>query len=105
METAVIVAIIGAIEAVGVAVIGGMLSRSDKAREDSDQAHIAREQQRMERDTCLYDLMFATAEGTEVLLHSAHGEKMNGNVDEALESIKKAKAECNRVFNRQAAML
>ena len=91
MDSTVVVAIIGLIEAVGVALIGGMLSRGEEAR--------------VERDAALYDLVFASASGTEVLLHQAHGDGVNGSVDEALASIKAAKAECNRVFNHQVAKL
>lgn len=94
MDSGIIIAIIGAIEAVGVAIIGALITRSNK-----------REVAREERDTNLYDLIFATASGTEVLLHQAHGEQVDGNVDDALDQIKRAKAECNRVFNRQAAKI
>lgn len=94
MDTAIVIAIIGAIQAVGVAVIGALVARSSK-----------REDEREERDACLYDLIFASASGTEVLLHQAHGEQVNGNVDDALDQIKRAKAKCNHVFNRQAAKI
>ena len=105
MDTGIIIAVIGAIEAIGVAVIGALVARSSKRAENAEKARGEREQAREERDTCLYDLVFASASGTEVLLHQAHGEQVNGNVDNALEQIKCAKAECNHVFNRQAAKL
>lgn len=98
MTPEIMVALIGAVEAIGVAIIGGLIARNQKR---SDEQQTAREQ----RDACLYDLVFAVASGTEVLLHNAHGEKVNGNVDEALASIHDAKGECNRVFNRQVAKL
>lgn len=105
MDSTVVVAIIGLIEAVGVALIGGMLSRSNRRAAERAVKVDEREAARVERDAALYDLVFASASGTEVLLHQAHGEQVNGNVDEALESIKNAKAECNHVFNRQTALL
>lgn len=105
MDSTVVVAIIGLIEAVGVALIGGMLSRANKRSDDYRRKVDERERARVERDAALYDLVFASASGTEVLLHQAHGEQVNGNVDEALASIKAAKAECNRVFNHQVAEL
>lgn len=105
MEPTITVAIIGCIEALGVAIIGGLLARANRRSEDHHREASEREAKRVERDACLYDLVFATASGTEVLLHQAHGEKLNGNVDEALDEIKCAKAECNHVFNRQAAKL
>lgn len=94
MDTGIIIAVIGAIQAVGVAVVGALVARSSK-----------REDEREERDACLYDLIFATASGTEVLLRKAHGEQVNGNVDDVLGQIKLAKAECNHVFNKQAAKI
>lgn len=105
MEPTITVAIIGMIEALGVAIIGGLLARSSKRSEDYQKQAAEREAKRVERDACLYDLVFATASGTEVLLHQAHGEHVNGNVDETLAEIHAAKAECNKVFNRQAARL
>lgn len=98
MTPEIMVALIGAVEAVGVAIIGGLINRN---RREAEEQQTAREQ----RDACLYDLVFSLASGTEVLLHQAHGERMNGNVDEALESIHKAKTECNKLFNRQVAKL
>lgn len=105
MEPTITVAIIGMIEALGVAIIGGLLARANKRSEDYQKQAAEREHAREERDARLYDLIFAVSSGTEVLLHNAHGEKVNGNVDEALAEIRKAKAECNHVFNKQAAKL
>lgn len=105
MDSGIIIAIIGAIEAVGVAIIGALVARSNKRTADAEKARSEREAAREERDACLYDLVFATASGTEVLLHQAHGEQLNGNVDEALGQLQRAKSECNHVFNKQAAKL
>lgn len=98
MPVEVLIAIIGAIQAIGVAIIGALINRNSKEREK-------REAAREQRDACNYDLLFAVADGTEVLLQQAHGEQMNGNVDEALKSIRKAKAECNHLYNEQVAKL
>ena len=98
MPIEVLVAIIGAIQAIGVAIIGGLISLKTKARDK-------REEAREQRDACNYDLLFAVADGTEVLLQQAHGEQMNGNVDQALSSIRKAKSECNHLYNSQVAKL
>ena len=98
MPVEILVAIIGAIQAVGVAIISAIITRTSKERDKRDEA-------REKRDACNYDLLFAVADGTEVLLQQAHGEQMNGNVDEALSSIRKAKAECNHLYNSQIAKL
>lgn len=116
MPVEVIVAIVGAIEAIGVAIIGAIVAaqnrRSEQYRQKREAEEAAereereeRERLRLERDTCLYELVFATARGSEVLLHQAHGDRLNGNVDEALSSLREAMADCNRTFNRQAAKL
>lgn len=105
MDTGIVIAIIGAIEALGVAIIGALVARSSKRSAEAEQARVEREKAREERDSAMYDLIFATASGTKVLLHQAHGERVNGNVDEALSEIRTAKAECNHIFNRQAARL
>lgn len=98
MPVEVLIAIIGLIQAIGVTIIGGLITYSQKKRERRDEA-------REKRDACNYDLLFAVADGTEVLLQQAHGDKMNGNVDDALSSIRKAKAECNHLYNSQIAKL
>lgn len=98
MEPSIIVAIIGGIEAVIVAIIGGIITKSRK----DDEEH---QKQREERDAALYALVVANASGTEVLLHQAHGEKLNGNVEDALNDIKNAKSEFNQIVNQQAAKL
>ena len=98
MPVEVLVAVIGLIQAVGVAIISGIITRTSKQRDKRDEA-------REKRDACNYDLLFAVADGTEVLLQQAHGEQMNGNVDEALKSIRSAKAECNHLYNSQIAKL
>ena len=105
MPVEVLVAIIGAIQAIGVAIIGALINRNSKEREQREAAREQREAAREQRDACNYDLLFAVADGTEVLLQQAHGEQVNGNVDEALRSIRKAKSECNHLYNKQVAKL
>lgn len=114
MPVEIAVALIGLIEALGVAVIGGIVQHQKKgaeayrAKREKEEAARAEEQQaaedrRTEFITCMYDLAFATTLGTEVLLHQAHGDKVNGNVDKALESIGKAKGACNHLLNENMA--
>ena len=103
MDASIIVAIVGGIEAIGVALIGALVAHANHKADNHAKNAEASERKRVERDACLYDLVFATASACEVLLHQAHGERVNGNVDEALDEIRTAKSECNRIFNRQAA--
>lgn len=116
MPVEVAVALIGLIEAIGVAVIGAIVQRSKKnaeayrAKREKEEAEMAaesreREEIRTEFLACMYDLTFATATGCEVLLHQAHGDRINGNVDAALKSIGRAKSKCNHLQNRNAAGL
>ena len=105
MDATIVVAIIGAIEGIGVALIAGMFSRFNKRNDAYRAKREKQEEKREERDAHVYDLMFATANGTEVLLEAAHGDKLNGNVETALASIRNAKGNCNHVFNRNAAKI
>ena len=98
MEPTVMVAVLGLIEGIGVAIIGGLLSRSSRKRAAEDEA-------RRKRDEAIIDLALANAEGTEVLLHQAHGDHLNGNVEHALASIGKAKSAYNHLCNAQMAQL
>lgn len=98
MPVEVVVAIIGAIEAIGVAIIGGIIT-SNRRKDEADRE--ARER----RDAANYDLLFAVADGVEVLLEQAHGDKMNGNVEKALQSVRAAKSNCNHVYNEQVAKI
>lgn len=63
------------------------------------------ERRREERDEAMYTLLFADATGTEVLLHKAHGDDVNGNVDAALSDIRQAKADLNAIRNEAMARL
>lgn len=102
-------AIIAALQALGVAVIGGLFAYYTKRAETqakrlSDEQR-ARDQMREDLQACMYDLVFANTDALEVLLHQAHGDHVNGNVDDALASIKNAKSECNRLVNRTVTKL
>ena len=105
MDATIVVAIIGAIEGIGVAIIAGMFARFNKRNEEYRAKREERDKKREERDANMYDLLFATANGTEVLLEAAHGDKLNGNVEKALTSIRNAKSNCNHIANQQMARL
>ena len=98
MDVLVIVAIVGAFEAIGVAVINGIMNRNRKADEE-------RETVRKERDKTTYDLLFAMADGLEVLLKQAHGDKLNGDVEDAMNSVHDAKSHLNSICNGELARL
>lgn len=105
MPVEIVVAIIGAIEAIGVAIIGGIIT-SNRKKDEADRAERAeKDRAREERDAANYDLLFSVADGVEVLLEQAHGDRMNGNVEKALESVRGAKSKCNHLYNREIAKL
>lgn len=123
-DPSIIVAQLGFIEAIGCAVIGGIFSfvlaliegkrgRERKAdleyREEREKVEAdykaereRKDNERMEYEAAKLDLLFATANGCDVLLQAAHGDQINGNVDTARTSIAKAKSECNHIVNKQA---
>lgn len=116
MDPTVTVAILALIEGVGVAIIGGFFAKSKsdadayrskrEAQEAEERQVLAeRNKRREERDAAILALNFACAEGTEVLLEYAHGEKMNGNVDDALRSISAARKRLNDFINKEAVKL
>lgn len=83
-------------------------SATKKERKDNEEYRKTREEaekMREERDAALYALVFANSTGTEVLLHAAHGDHMNGNVDSALLDIHEAKANLNNICNAQMARI
>jgi len=113
VDTTVIVAIIGAIEGLGIALIGLLVSsinrkneqyRSKREEREAKEraAQKEKEQLREEFEAAKLDLTFATANAVDVLLVAAHGDEINGNVESARDSITKAKSECNHILNRQA---
>lgn len=104
--------VIAAINTVGIIVVAALqLAQNQSAkkdREDNEKYRKTREEAekvREKRDAALYALVFADSTGTEVLLHQAHGEKMNGNVDAALRDIHDAKANLNNICNTQMARI
>ena len=114
MDPTIVVAIISAIEGFGIAVIGLIVSSINKKNEQYRKARDAREAERQakrdeekelleEYELAKLELIFATANGTDVLLKAAHGDHLNGNVQEAMDSISRAKSECNHVVNKRAA--
>ena len=105
MPVEVIVAIIGAIEAIGVAIIGGIITANRRKDESDREERAKKEEAREIRDSANYDLLFAVADGVEVLLEQARGDKLNGNVDKALKSVELAKSQCNHFYNKQMAKL
>lgn len=98
-------AIISAVEALGVAIIGGIITINRRKDEAGRAMQAEKDKARERRDACNYNLLFSVADGVEVLLEQAHGDEMNGNVDVALASVRHAKSECNRLYNEQVAKL
>jgi len=116
LETAIIVALISAVQAIGVAIITALISRNKRENEvyrakREEQERMVKEHakdlriQRENRDMAMMNLLFADSEGTEVLLKKAHGGNVNGDVEEAQEAIAKARRELNQVVNQAAIKL
>lgn len=114
MDAGVIIAIVTCIEGVTVAIIGGLFGyftkKAEKKAEQNRTEDLAYREERKEHDkdviafnAQLLDLTFASANGVEVLLQAAHGDKLNGNVDKALQSLQRAKDECNHSVNERIA--
>ena len=114
MDASVIVAIVSAVEGIGIAVIGLIVSSINKKNEEYRAKREQREEREREQrkhqaamlkeyETAKLDLLFATANATDVLLQAAHGDHINGNVEKARESISKAKSECNHIVNRNSS--
>ena len=100
---AIIVAIIGAIESIGIAIIGAMVTRANK-READYRERRERERKLAARVTkASYELQFATADALDVVLRKLHGDKINGECEEARCSLKAAKTELNDICNEQLA--
>lgn len=97
----IIVELITASALIVVALIQARQGRAAKDEAEKSEAfrqsQAEEEQRREERDAALYALVFANASGTEVLLHKAHGDEINGNVDAALKDIRSAKADLNEI--------
>lgn len=102
---ATIIAVIGLIQAVSVAIIGGLISRSNNERKARDDRADEREEKREKRDLAIYELLFANTDGTMVLLHQAHGDHLNGNVEKAMKSIDEAKKKFNDICNEEVVKL
>ena len=116
IDNSVVIAQLGLIEVIGCAVITGIfgvvMKWQEKRRNNEREEDLAyrkrreeREQTRQERDAALYSVVLSTARGTEVLLHQAHGDHLNGDVEHSLESIDHAISEFNKVSNEQMAKL
>ena len=88
MEPAIIVAIIALIQGIAVAVINKQMNKVKDDNEAYRKKREKRDLERQERDEAIYNLVLANASGTEVLLHQAHGEQLNGNVEEALSLLR-----------------
>lgn len=99
METAVIVAILGVIEGIGCSVIGLIVKRNNADSEEYRAKREADEKKAKEVTKASIDLQFSMADCLDVLLRKAHGDNLNGEVEEARQSLKKAKGELNSHAN------
>lgn len=105
MDASVVIAIIGCIEGIGVALIAGMLARSNRRADEYRARREARDQEARKATKASYDLLFALSDAVDVLLRRAHGDNLNGEVDEARCELSEAKDELNDICNEQIARL
>lgn len=105
MDAGIIVAVIGAIEAIGVALIGAMVARSNKRNDSYRQRREERERSALEATEASYNLLFALADGLDVLLRKAHGDNLNGEVEEAMKELNGAKSDLDHKRTEQLAKL
>ena len=114
MDPAIIIAIITAFQVITVAVIGGIFNYITKKAEkkvevqrQNDLAYRAEREKKdqllEERDEAVYNLLLSVANGTEVILHKVHGDKLNGEVEDAIKSISRDKSEYNKIANKNMA--
>ena len=105
MDVTVIVAIIGAIEGIGVAVIGALIAKGNKRTDEYRKERERREDAARKINEASLNLQFAQADALDVLLRKAHGDNLNGEVQEARDSMHRAVGELNKVCNAETARL
>lgn len=102
-------AIIAAFASIVVAIITTRNNKRADERERRDEEYRKKqdqlEKERAERDLAVYNLLFADTNATDVLLRIALGEKVNGNVEEAIDRIKNAKDHFNDMANKHLIKL
>lgn len=106
MAAEIVVAIItSTVAALGSIVCALIANRNGKRAEDA--ANIAAEYRRDREalDVAKWKVLKATMEGVTVLLHQAKGEKLNGNVEDALDNMREAEASLDDVQTRLLAKM
>ena len=94
LAIAIITSSLAAISAITSAWLSNRAAKSqEKAEKDAKEYRTKRER----LDKAKWKVLIATMGGVSLLLHQAHGEELNGNVEAALDEIDKAKYELNEV--------
>lgn len=116
VDTSIIIAQLSLVEVLGSTLIAGIFGiiqhRQEKKREAERKADLEyrnkrekQEETRQNRDAKLYGVVLSTARGTQVLLHQAHGDHLNGDVEHSLKSIEDSISEFNKLSNDQMSKL
>lgn len=93
METELIIAIITSSLAAITSIATALIAKGN--RKDASDYRTKREK----LDRAKWKVLNATMEGVSLLLHQAHGDKLNGNVDAALDRIKDAEADLDDLMS------
>lgn len=106
METELLIAIVTSSTAAASGIACAWISsrngkKAEKAAKDAQEYRRDRE----ELDVAKWKVLKATMEGVTVLLHQARGEKLNGNVEDALDNIKEAEHSLDEVQTKLLAKM
>lgn len=91
------------IAAIGSIVCGIIASRNGKRAEEVAKQADEYRKNREELDIAKWKVLKATLEGVTILLKHAHGEQLNGNVEEALINIEEAETALDTIQNKLLA--
>ena len=98
MPTELAIAIVTTTGTLIVSIVNGFMTRNNAKKQEKAAQEVKEYRTKRERlDKAKWKVLIATMGGVSLLLHQAHGDKLNGNVEAALEEINDAKSELDDV--------